>query len=274
MHRNSEGSIDRRRHPGRMIVGLLLVAWGGISLLETLGFSGFHGVARTYWPLIIIGWGLSGLLSPNRHLLPAGGAMLLGTVLLGNQLAWWHVTARTLGPLLIMAIGLSLLFRRRPSRRARVTVQVGLPSTPVASDSRSPGPDDREWTPRGPTGGGAQAAGGDDLSATLQEFALMGGVDRRNTSQSFRGGEVTAILGGVKLDLRDCRMATDSAQIEVMACMGGVALQIPREWSVESHVTAVLGGLDDRSAPPLGGTVTGRLILTGQAVLGGIEIKN
>lgn len=259
MHRYTERP-GRGTHPGRIVVGLLLLVWGGIAFLESLGFEAFHGVVRTYWPVILIGWGISGLLSPRRHVLPATAIILLGTVLLGNRLEWWHVTARALGPVIIMGVGLSLLFRRQGHHRRRVTVRMQVPG------------DDSGISPT--TSGGAGQPTGDDSSASLREFALLGGVDRRHTSQAFQGGEVTAVLGGVHVDLRDCRMAGDSAQVEVVACMGGVSFQIPREWSVESHMTAVLGGVDDRSAPPLGSATTQRLVLTGQAVLGGIEIKN
>src|SRR5262249_43346265 len=112
-----------------------------------------------------------------------------------------------------------------------------------------------------------------DTSATFREFAFLGGIERKNTSQTFRGGSATAFLGGVEIDLRECRMAEGGAQIDVFAMMGGVSLRIPRDWTVHSEVAAILGGFQDHSAPPLGGEIK-RLVITGQAVMGGIEIKN
>ena len=39
--------------------------------------------------------------------------------------------------------------------------------------------------------------------ATVSAVAVMGGFDRKITSQEFRGGELTAFMGGGKLDLRE-----------------------------------------------------------------------
>jgi hypothetical protein len=119
---------------------------------------------------------------------------------------------------------------------------------------------------------GAEARA-EDTSATFREFACLGGVERRNTSQAFRGGEATAFLGGIELDLRECRMADTQARIEVFACMGGISMRIPRDWTVQSEVAAILGGFHDESTPPVDGNAR-VLIIRGQAVMGGIEVAN
>src|SRR5690606_11480758 len=112
-----------------------------------------------------------------------------------------------------------------------------------------------------------------DSSATFRELAVLGNIERRNVSQTFRGGEVTAIMGAVEIDLRECRMAGNEAYVDLLAIMGGVELRIPKGWAVESRMSALLAGLDDRSEPPV---VPGapRLVLRGTAFLGGIEIRN
>ena len=108
-------------------------------------------------------------------------------------------------------------------------------------------------------------------NADFDETAVLGGVDRQNDSQNFRGGEANAFLGGVKLDLRDAAMQGSEATIDVTTVMGGVELHIPRNWTVVNHVTPILGGVDDRTRS---GDGNKRLIIEGTVVMGGLQISN
>ena len=53
-----------RRCGGRphLLFGLLLVAWGALALLDSLGIVELRSVLRTFWPLLLIVWGLGGIL--------------------------------------------------------------------------------------------------------------------------------------------------------------------------------------------------------------------
>ena len=48
---------------------------------------------------------------------------------------------------------------------------------------------------------------------------------------------------------------------------------MPEDWAVESRVTPLLGGVEDKTRPPQGAT-RARLLLRGFAIMGGVEIKN
>jgi predicted membrane protein len=239
-------------------MGLLLVAWGVLALLDGLGLVELRSVMRTFWPVALIVWGASAIAVGGDDRRWMGFiATLAGSALMGNQLAWWTVRWSMLWPVAVIAVGLRLMLHRPGwGRHARRHVLVDVQSRPLETEPAE----------------ASRAADGRE-GAVLREFAMFGGIERRNLSQAFRGGEVTAVLGGVQLDMRDCRMAAHEAQVEVLAVLGGVSLTIPRDWTVESRIAAILGGVDDRSAPPLDGTGK-RLVLTGNAVLGGVEIKN
>ena len=101
----------------------------------------------------------------------------------------------------------------------------------------------------------------------------MSHLQHNNVSQAFRGGEITAVMGGVELDLRECRLATDTAHLNVFVAMGGVELRIPRDWVVESGISLFMAGLDNRTLPPVEPSPK-RLVIDGSAFMGGIEIKN
>jgi hypothetical protein len=116
-----------------------------------------------------------------------------------------------------------------------------------------------------------------DPRNTLNEFALFGGCERRITSQDFQGGNVTAIFGGIELDLRQAVILGDQADLTVNAVFGGCELRVPDNWEVVAHGQGIFGGYVDSTtggAPAPNSAPRKMLILRGAAVFGGVEIKN
>jgi hypothetical protein len=249
----------RRRFRGapHAFIGILLISLGVLFLLANLNVLDARDLIRRYWPVLIIVWGLVRLVVGQGDRVIGSIAVFVGAILLGNRVLGWDINLFGFWPLVLIALGINLLFRawRQPSyMRARVSATPG--DSVEGGAASGPLPDGRT-----------------DASASLREFAILGGFQRRNVSQTFRGGEVTAVMGGGEIDLRECRMAGDEVQVDVFALLGGFSLQIPRDWTVESRVSAVLGGFEDHSAPPVAGA-SGKLVLSGYTILGGIEIKN
>ncbi|HLH30805.1 MAG TPA: LiaF domain-containing protein [Terriglobia bacterium] len=108
--------------------------------------------------------------------------------------------------------------------------------------------------------------------ANFSETAVLSGVERHNNSPSFHGGDATAFMGGVKLDLRDAVIDGNDATIDVTSVMGGVELYIPRNWTVVNHVTPIMGGVDDHTHP--NSDANKRLIVEGTVLMGGLQISN
>ncbi len=103
-------------------------------------------------------------------------------------------------------------------------------------------------------------------------MALLGGFERRCNSQDFQGGEITSVMGGCKIDLREAAIRGDQAVMNVFILMGGLDLMIPEGWTVVSKVVPIMGGLRDRTQPPK--AESKRLVIEGVLMMGGIEIKN
>jgi len=84
--------------------------------------------------------------------------------------------------------------------------------------------------------------------------------------------EVSAVMGGCDLDLREAVPAIDPIAIQVFAMWGGIDIRIPPGWVVEIEAWPILGGVvDNTQAPAL---PAHRVILRGMAFMGGVEIKN
>jgi predicted membrane protein len=112
-----------------------------------------------------------------------------------------------------------------------------------------------------------------DLAEYVRSFAVMSGNELRPVSRPFRGADISAVMGGLKLDLTGANMEGDTASIEVFAFWGGIEIHVPPDWTVTSKVTTFMGGFVDKRRPT--STVpTKTLIVRGFAFMGGIEVKN
>jgi len=114
---------------------------------------------------------------------------------------------------------------------------------------------------------------GDDYIDYVNVFS---GGERQIVSQNFRGGKVSAIFGGIELDLTKARMAPGRNEIEIACVFGGATIIVPDNWYVTIEVTPVLGGFSDSRKLSPGRTVesSSQLVLRGAVVFGGGEIKS
>ena len=225
--------------PG-VIPALIVIGIGVLFLLNNLNIFFLHDIWR-FWPGILIAVGLVRLVdSPGSNGKLQGGVLVVvGALFLAGNLGFVELSWRDFWPLVLIGAGLLMLWHRL------------TPATFVTPD-----------TPAG-------------HEETLNEYAVFGGIERKVTTDDFRGGQVSAVFGGVELDLRRAGMRGDSAVIDINATFGGVELKIPPTWVVIPQVTAIFGGVGNKAVePPLDSPGVKRLYIKGAALFGGVEIKN
>jgi len=112
-----------------------------------------------------------------------------------------------------------------------------------------------------------------DPSAALDIIQLMGGTKTIVTTADFKGGQATAVMGGCEIDLRSASMPDGrSAVLDTFAFWGGIEIKAPDDWEIVSQGNAVLGAFVN-NARSLSGAKK-RLVVTGLAIMGGVEVKN
>ncbi|BEV71721.1 hypothetical protein THUN1379_12030 [Paludibacterium sp. THUN1379] len=105
--------------------------------------------------------------------------------------------------------------------------------------------------------------------ASLQLSATMSGLNHRCDSQDFQGGTLNVVMGGIELDLRQASIS-NQATLQVNVVGGGIKIRIPHDWQLQLNISPVLGGIEDKTVPPMHSDKI--LLLQGEVVLGGIEI--
>jgi predicted membrane protein len=256
------------RGEGRLIGGLMVVMLGVLFLLDNLGFIYVRDFWQ-FWPMLLVVFGLVHLTnspSPSGRIL--GGIWAgAGIIFLAHNLGYipgnpWAFV----WPLILILYGILMLARGLERSN---NPQRGDSENPPRRDFGNPF---ERFASRGfagfPVGG--------DTADTIHQFAILSGSRRRIISQDFQGGEILAIFGGVRLDLRQANSTRDEIYLDVNALFGGVDIRVPESWSVSMRGTPIVGGFEDstRSSPPGTPPKKPNLIITGMAAFGGITVKN
>ena len=109
-------------------------------------------------------------------------------------------------------------------------------------------------------------------NSVVNAVAVLSGVQRVSNSRHFRGGELTAFMGGCGVDLRQAEIHGE-AVIDVFAMWGGIDIRVPESWNVIDRVTPIMGGYEDATRAA-GNSRTHTLVIRGIVLMGGVEVKN
>ena len=228
-----------RGHQSRIFWGLVLILVGGLFLLDRLGGLDFGEMMSTYWPVILIILGFSILVSSGfRRSLGGFLVIIVGVIFLLSELGVLEAGVwSVLWPILIIIVGFWLLVR--PAIR-----MMGEEKFPELKES--------------------------DIDVS----AVFGGVRRRVATSNFRGGRVSAVMGGAEIDLTGAGLEGGKATLTAEAIMGGIEIRLSRDWRVVIDGAPILGSIEDKRRNVPEGESKGTLYVRGTAILGGITIKD
>jgi predicted membrane protein len=233
------GRASAPRISSQVVFGLTLVAAGIIFTLDNLEIIDARDYLR-FWPAVFVAVGALKLWHATQDGRGWFGGVFflgLGTWMLINRVIYFRFSPREFFPMILVFLGGYLVWRGFGGERKL----------------RS-----------------AAADGHSQFSA----FAVMGGVARRSSSQAFQGADLTAVMGGVEIDLRQASIPPGTeAQIDVFAFWGGIDIKVPEDWVVITRVVPLMGGVDDTTHAPQT-LPEKRLVVRGVVIMGGVVIKN
>lgn len=101
--------------------------------------------------------------------------------------------------------------------------------------------------------------------------AVFAGQDINMNGEEFNGKNLSAVFGGVKLDLRKAKIKED-AVINATAIFGGVEILVPDDVAVVTKSNSIFGGVSNKTNNnPKDGAPT--IYVNGAGIFGGVEIK-
>jgi predicted membrane protein len=201
-------------------MGIILV--GMLFLLGNLDIIDPHEYFR-FWPAILIVLGIAYLFQSQYGSGRVWGIILifLGSAMVLDRLYFINFHVWDYWPLIFVFVGIMMILK--------ATRRKNLPSTQ------------------------SQVT---DANSYINATAILGGFKQSNNSQDFKGGDMTAIMGGLEIDLHN-------------ASIKGEAVI---DWLVVIEGFPFMGGYENKTHAPK--ETTKRLVIKGTAVMGGVEIKN
>jgi predicted membrane protein len=229
--------VRQVRDLGRVLLALVVITVGALYLLEAAGTLDAGSTIDEWWPLLLVAVGLVQFAERSHGSVEPVLWMTAGLILLGFSTDVLGEDAwKWVWPAVLVVAGVYVLLKW------------------AGMTSRT----------RPQTTGNALVASG-----------ILGGHKVVCTSPAFEGASLTAVLGGVDLDLRQARLAATGATLTATAVLGGIEILVPPDWRVSMGGTPVLGGIEDaRDLRPERIDETAPVLsIDAMAILGGVEIR-
>lgn len=219
------------------------ILWGALFIVAGLGFAGnafnlwnFDLFFDGWWTLFLIVPAIVSMIEnkPNtgNTILLIAGVLLLLTA---QDIIRGELVSKLFWPFILVLIGLSILFGNHH--------HVKIPETVTASATPGEIPN---------------------------YSAIFSGSEVRWPAEAFSGASLTAVFGGVDLDLRSA-VITQDVIINTTVIFGGIDLYVPAGVRVKVTGTPVFGGVDNKAvaAPDTAPTI----YVNSTCVFGGMDIK-
>ncbi|HWW70196.1 MAG TPA: DUF5668 domain-containing protein [Duganella sp.] len=224
----------------QMAIGVAVIVIGLLFLVDNLGWIDLD-FRRHLLPLALIFFGTLKLMQTRTSSgrLIGGGLIAAGCVIFLRRFGIIDISWRSLWPVLLIVFGVAVVFKSAVGRSGLEQASAKL---------------DNEFE-----------------QTEVDITAFMGAFKRRITTADFRGGEITALMGGCDLDLRQSSI-NGEAVLNVFSLFGGVTIKVPVDWTVVLQGTPIMGGFEEKTVPPA--TPGKVLYVRGYAIMGGLEVRN
>ena len=196
----------------KFYLGIIFILIGVGAIFGQLGFWDLGDIISTWWPLILIGVGVSQL--SRRPVSKTSGIVLvvIGALFQMRELDIITVSlTKFFWPAIIIAIGVSMLLPKTLTKE-----KYEFSKKEIDQD-------------------------------VVDNLALFSAVKSRNISKNFRGGSLVALFGGIDMDLREACLLNEGARMDVTAAFGGVNIIVPPEWKVEVKGIPIFGGWSNKT---------------------------
>lgn len=235
---------------GRILGGFVILTVGVVLLAYQLGTIILPSWVFT-WKMLLI---LIGIYSGAKHSFRGGGwliMILIGSVFLIEDIYPEILLRPYIWSIVVIGVGLIMIFS--PSRRCRNKHDYDNPNkTPDGSD-----------------------IGGYSSEDHLESVSVFSGVKKNILSKNFKGGEIVNCFGGTELNLMQADF-DNKITLDITNIFGGTLLIVPSNWEIQTEITTILGGIEDKR-PIEKSIIPGQnkiLILKGVCLFGGISIKS
>lgn len=216
--------------------GIVLVILGVLIGTNSLGITNINIFFDGWWTLFIIIPCFIGLFSNEDKTGNIIGLLIGVTLLLGmNDILDIDKVWKLLLPAIIVIIGLSLIFKNSFNNKVNDKIKK-LNKEKNSSDNY---------------------------------FAAFSGQDIDLKNKEFKGCDLTACFGGIKLDLREAIIEKDIV-INASSIFGGITILAPDDVNIIVRPTSIFGGATNKKQNE---TSKKNIYINALCMFGGVDIK-
>lgn len=219
--------------------GIIFIVLGLVFGLNALGITDIDIFFDGWWTLFIIIPCAIGLVNEKEKTGNLIGVIVGVVLLLACQdVLRFDIIRKLILPVILVAIGLSVIFKNVLGSKTRKEIKIII----------------------------------DKNKTEKEEYCSTFSSQNLNfDGQSFSGTGVSAVFGGIKVDLTGA-VITGDVVINASAVFGGVDIIVPLEYNVKVESNSIFGGVSTkRSTKPVDGAPT--VYVNATCVFGGVDIK-
>lgn len=197
-----------------IIWGIAIIALGVIYGGNAIGLFNFNVFFDGWWTLFIIIPSAISLLT-EREKLGSLTALAVGVILLlaAQDVFSYDVAWKAILAVVLIVIGLSIIVKSTFHNKNDKEVEKKVKDL------------------------------GDDKNMDSQ-VAVFSGSDRAYNNEAFPGSNLTAIFGGVEVDLRNAIFTKDTV-IKAFCLFGGIDIKVPEDIQIKTRSGFIFGGISD-----------------------------
>lgn len=241
---------EKQNQPNKIaknvLVGVMLVFVGGVILGERIGIIPWwiYDIIIS-WQMLLVGIGMISIVH-KKQLIPGVIFIIVGGVFITPKIFDLAFEIRHVGlPAILITVRLIFIFNNRKTCKHKKW-EKGFKNRVDISDEY------------------------------VNESYVFGGGNLVVNSDNFKGGKISAIFGGGKLDLSNSILSFEGVNIlEVEFIFGGMEIIVPSDWNVVIETNSIFGGFSQKKNGITNYNVdyTKELRIKGTAIFGGGEIK-
>ncbi|MEL7569631.1 MAG: LiaF domain-containing protein [Eubacteriaceae bacterium] len=235
-----------------IIFGLILVAVGIIFAGNELGYWNINIFFRGWWTLFII---IPCILSIVQNGFNTGNiiGLCIGVFLLLQQQNMFYEYRKLIFPAGVIAIGLILILKQNERTHPRFENNAAAQNSAENVSNADNNVNNKEFR---------------KTSDIIKMTAIFSGQNYEKNNETFNGADLTAIFGGVDLDIRNTTIEKD-VRIDAFCLFGGMDIIVGQNMPVKVHSTCIFGGVDNWAQTD--GSPAIHVYCT--CIFGGIDIK-
>lgn len=201
------------KNTSKVLWGTLLIILGLILGLNSLGIADINIFFEGWWTLFIILPCFIGLFDEKENKVGnlIGLCIGLSLFLASRDIISFEIIAKLFLPFVLIAIGLSLIFRNCWKKAIIEKINV------------------------------SKKNGLETFVATFSEQKI------EKDGEKFEGVNLDAVFGSIVLDLTDAKLKEENV-ITASAIFGGITIIVPKDVTVKVRPTSIFGGVTNRAS--------------------------